>query len=120
MTISEETGLPEAPKGMFWRVESRYSGGYENIIRYNYVTLTLMQKVMYKISRRKFPYFWKFSTETVNEDRRVLSEQLAEELSEVTPALIQRKADLILAKYQARQKALSLLGDYPPNSLIEV
>lgn len=140
--ISEVTGLPLLPEGLFWRVRPGHATGRWGTrgfiveIIHQWVMVTTTQRRFLKIFKRKslrfenhhedvvagrFVYTTVFvpATDKLAKGEEVL--QVAQRrdvtLDELTPELILETAEKVMDVYRAQLKAEKLLGDYPPLKL---
>lgn len=141
--ISEVTGLPLLPEGMFWRVRQTsdghfgsYKRGFIVEIIERTMTISYTERRFLKIFRRQphrtehlgentiaarwinVSYFAPSRDDLENgEPGPQVSRVRDVTLEELTPELILETAEKVMDAYRDRLKAEKLLGDYPPLKL---
>jgi hypothetical protein len=140
MTIDISTGLPALPEGQYWRVSNDYNvrGAYpERFVSVNLMRVTHIRKRRYIDFLFEIPWgYIEYDEHTLLDESPVWSEtphspewvsnNLQVDLrdgypmatiDELTPTMILKTAEELLARYKKKQENLSLLGDYPPKKL---
>lgn len=129
MKKDEQTGLPELPEGMFWRVKRWDPSSTLPEVQPS-VIVSIRREIKYEVpSRRRidlgpFSFYWGWETETVQKTEEVengtvmTEENVTVHPRDLTSADIVRTAERVFTRWQKTVEASSLLGDYPPKKLI--
>lgn len=128
MKLFAETGLPELPEGMFWRVKRWDPSGLLSVTEPS-VIVAIIHEFRYELTTRRqidlgiFSFDWGWETVPKVRSDEVESATVFTEdnvivpPSSLTPADILRTAERVYKRWQESVEAASLLGDYPPKKL---